>query len=193
MTDYSKVPINSLESLRLRLTQAMHSLNKLNDSIHQSQTLPQWSSIQNQLTVILSQLTSLSTTLETQREILQYINVYPLPEFPSTTHEGLLTTLLRKKNIPEVSEWITQSLEESKDKNPSASDQFATWCAETSAQESENWIFTGFRTKYEIDNDIPQAPEYSLGESTSTNVSQDEVSTDDLNKLIYMGIDPRKQ
>ena len=58
-----------------------------------------------------SQLMSVTTTLQHFQETLDSTVVYPLPKFPTTSHENLLTTLLRKKNAPEVDDWISDARE----------------------------------------------------------------------------------
>ncbi|KAH3687646.1 hypothetical protein WICPIJ_001363 [Wickerhamomyces pijperi] len=121
---YSNVPLDSLESLRLRLTQITHTLAKLSTELKTNPTissnpasnipnaqLPSWSSIQSQLTIILTQLRSLAVSLSDHSQVLETTVVYPLPSFPTTEQEGLLTTLMRKKLSPEVVDWIQQAKE----------------------------------------------------------------------------------
>ncbi|GMG37241.1 unnamed protein product [Ambrosiozyma monospora] len=72
--------------------------------------LPNYNNLQNQFNVILSQLESLVRTLDASRSVLQSTNVFPNYEFNTTQFEGLLTTLLRKKHLPEVDAWIDESV-----------------------------------------------------------------------------------
>ncbi|KAG7691509.1 hypothetical protein KL949_002554 [Ogataea haglerorum] len=108
--NFDDVPVQNLEQLRPRLTQLTHSLRKLEDSMAASATLPNWSNLQNQYNVILSQLTSFSRTMDLNKDVLKHTNVYPNTEFDTTQFEGLLTTLLRKKHLPEVAEWIESNM-----------------------------------------------------------------------------------
>ncbi|KAH3668638.1 hypothetical protein OGAPHI_002392 [Ogataea philodendri] len=105
--NFDDVPVQKLEQLRPRLTQLTHSLRKLEDSMAANPTLPNWSNLQNQYNVILSQLTSFSKTMDLNKAVLKHTNAYPNTEFDTTQFEGLLTTLLRKKHLPEVEEWIS--------------------------------------------------------------------------------------
>lgn len=109
---YNSVPLDSLESLRLRLTQVTHTLNKLSTEI-KSSTMPQWSSLQSQLSIVLTQLSSLAMALDEHSVTLESTVAYPLPSFPTTEQEGLLTTLMRKKLSPEVTDWIKEAKENS--------------------------------------------------------------------------------
>lgn len=108
--DYSGVPGPALDSVRMRLAQLTHSLRRIRDDLSRAE-LPQWYSLQSQISVTLSQLLSVTSTLQHFHDVLDSTMVYPLPKFPTTSHENLLTTLLRKKNIPEVEEWIKDAVE----------------------------------------------------------------------------------
>ncbi|KAL3235308.1 Mediator of RNA polymerase II transcription subunit 8 [Nakaseomyces bracarensis] len=108
--DYSGVPGPALDSVRMRLAQLTHSLRRIRDDLSRAE-LPQWYTLQSQISVTLSQLLSVTSTLQHFHDVLDTTMVYPLPKFPTTSHENLLTTLLRKKNIPEVEEWIKDAVE----------------------------------------------------------------------------------
>lgn len=108
--DFSSVPTQALDALRMKFSQLTASLSKIRDEMSRAE-LPQWYTLQAQLTVTLSQLSSLTNTLDHYEETLDATVAYPLPSFPTTTHEGLITTLMRKKNIPEVDEWIKDAKE----------------------------------------------------------------------------------
>lgn len=110
--DYSGVPGPALDSVRMRLAQLTHSLRRIRDDLSRAD-LTQWYSLQSQINVTLSQLMSVTSTLQHFEDTLDSTIVYPLPKFPTTSHESLLTTLLRKKNIPEVEEWIKDAIEAS--------------------------------------------------------------------------------
>ena len=49
---------------------------------------------------------SITNQLYNNEDLLRNTNVYPTPIFPTSAHENMLTTLLRKKVAPEVDEWI---------------------------------------------------------------------------------------
>ncbi|KAG0688146.1 mediator of RNA polymerase II transcription subunit 8 [Pichia californica] len=106
--NYENTPVEDLEQLRPRLTQLTHSLKKIEEALRnlhysQSSTI-ELTAIQNQFSVILQQLSSLSKTLQNHKERLSVTNVFPNREF--NTMSGLLFNLLRKKLTPEVEEWL---------------------------------------------------------------------------------------
>ena len=104
--DFSNVPSQALDALRMKLSQLTASLAKIRDEMSRAE-LPQWYTLQAQLTVTLTQLSSLTNTLDHYEETLDSTVAYPLPSFPTTAHEGLITTLMRKKNTPEVEESVS--------------------------------------------------------------------------------------
>ena len=67
-------------------------------------------SFQLQIKIISQQIESLSNTLTANDELLSRLVVFPLPEFPTRTSEGLLAQLLRKKLEPVVEDWIQDGL-----------------------------------------------------------------------------------
>lgn len=103
--DFNGVPGQALDAVRMRLAQLTHSLKRIRDELARAE-VPQWYTLQSQLNVTLSQLMSVTSTLQHFQTILDSTVVYPLPNFPTTSQEGLLTTLLRKKNSPEVDNWL---------------------------------------------------------------------------------------
>ncbi|KAK9389191.1 mediator of RNA polymerase II transcription complex subunit 8-domain-containing protein [Lipomyces mesembrius] len=109
--DTSSVPVDSLESIRLRLSQLTHWLNRL-QALVQQPTLPPWHTLHSQFAMVLKQLASLSHTLNQHADTLRATNAYPLPSFPVVQETGLLTTLLRKRVEPEVDEWIKAGAQE---------------------------------------------------------------------------------
>lgn len=111
-TDYHGIPSQALDAVRMRLAQLIHSLKRIRDELSKPE-LPQWYSLQSQLNITLQQLLSVTSTLEHFQETLDSSIVYPLPQFPTTSHENLLTTLLRKKYTPEVDDWLKASREAS--------------------------------------------------------------------------------
>ena len=111
-TDFSQIPYDVLESIRNRLNQIRQSLTKLADQINnhnrhpQKIKLPSYLYFQNQFQVLITQLMSITNQLYNNEDLLRNTNVYPTPIFPTSAHENMLTTLLRKKVAPEVDEWI---------------------------------------------------------------------------------------
>lgn len=155
--DYSGVPSQALDAVRMRSAQLTHSLRRLRDELAKAE-LPQWYSLQSQLNVTLSQLMSLTSNMQHFQDVLDSTVVYPLPNFPTTSHEGLLTTLLRKRNIPEVDEWIKSAREASdldtgsldtKDITKSLNDdkEISKWALETFVEEFEKHNYKGFHTR----------------------------------------------
>ena len=108
--DYNGIPSQALDAIRMRLAQLTHSLKRIRDELSKPD-LPQRYSLQSQLNITLQQLLSVTSTLEHFHETLDSTIIYPLPQFPTTSHENLLTTLLRKKYTPEVDQWLRESRE----------------------------------------------------------------------------------
>ncbi|CAN6601178.1 mediator of RNA polymerase II transcription subunit 8 [Trichomonascus vanleenenianus] len=148
--DLSNVPVAALESLRLRLAQLAHSLNSLSGQVQQA-TLPSWPGLQSQFNVLLTQLSSLSATITGFSELLQKTVAYPLPNFPTATQSGLLTTLLRKKNLPDVEEWIKDGNAAAENLVVRNDDEFTSWAANVAQECQENHEWTGFLTRKEVD------------------------------------------
>lgn len=133
--DFSGIPTVALESLRVRLAQLVHSLNGLNASVS-GQALAPWPSLHQQFNVALLQLESVVSNLENVPDATQSAVVYPMDNFPSRAMGGLLTTLLRKKNLPEVEEWIKEgdSVTESEGVDQEADDEFSQWAWDTAEE-----------------------------------------------------------
>lgn len=155
----SLIPADSLESIRNRLNQVHLSLRKLSDQInhhnrHPHVKLPSYTHIQNQFQVLITQLLSIANHLERNDNVLRNTNVYPLPAFPTTQHEGLVTTLLRKKPLPEVDEWIERAIADTEELKVHAAkdDEFAQWCSGKVLELREEFQFYGFLTNDEIDH-----------------------------------------
>lgn len=110
--DFDGVPGQAIDAVRMRAAQLTHSLRRIRDELSRAE-LPQWHSLQSQVNVTLSQFMSLTSTLQHFQDTLDSTVVFPLPSFPTTSHEGLLTTLLRKKYAPEVDNWIASARESS--------------------------------------------------------------------------------
>lgn len=147
----SQIPYESLESIRHRLNQVYVSLRKLADQIRYQPTgkirLPNYAHFVNQFQILITQLNSITSTLNNNAEVLSSTNVYPLPLFPTSQHEGLLTTLLRKKVLPDVDEWM----EEARKCPEGVTDETAEWYATKLLELRDDALFFGFDTQEELD------------------------------------------
>lgn len=157
--DVSQIPMDTLESIRNRLNQVHLSLRKLADQINHHNRhpnkvkLPNYGQFQNQFQVLLTQLHTITSNLENNDEVLKNTNVYPLPSFPTTQQEGLVTTLLRKKPLPEVDEWIESAMSKRNDEhiNIQKDDEFAQWCLTKVEELREEFQFYGFNSVEELE------------------------------------------
>lgn len=134
--DYAAVPAQELDAIRMKLSQLTSSLSKIKDDIGKPMGFQQWHSLNAKITLLLTQLSSLSRTLQHYEYALNSLLIYPLPNFPTTAHESLLTTLLRKKNIPEVDEWIKDckietSSAQVQQERIREDDDLSKWCLST--------------------------------------------------------------
>lgn len=149
-----------------------------------------------QTKIISGNFDGLLEVVNSHKALFDHLAVFPLPEFPGRTQEGLLGQLLRKKLEPGVEDWVAKSLEEGKAKKPLAvaADQeelcdFAysfcgqqirsrAWGAnftlEESAQGIEN-VNTGLKRKL-YDN---SAPPTEGDEEGSEKESDEEAAEDD--------------
>ncbi|KAI5955926.1 MED8 [Candida jiufengensis] len=162
--DFSQIPIDALEQIRNRLNQIHLSLRKLVEQInghnrHPSKIkLPTYIHFQNQFQVLITQLTSIANILYQNEDLLLKTNVYPTVNFPTSQQEGLLTTLLRKKALPEVDEWINLSLSaieeiektEKKQIDFEKNDEFNARCLMEIQNLREDFQFYGFHTIEEL-------------------------------------------
>lgn len=157
--DTSQIPIDTLESIRNRLNQVHLSLRKLSDQINHHNRhpnkvkLPNYAQFQNQFQVLLTQLHTITSDLDNNDGMLKNTNVYPLPSFPTTQQEGLITTLLRKKPLPEVDEWIESAANKRKNEyiNIQKDDEFAQWCLTKIEELREEFQFYGFNSVEELE------------------------------------------
>ena len=133
--DFSGVPVLALESLRVRMGQLVHSLSNLNAAVSGPQ-LPPWPALHQQFNVALLQLESVVSNLDVMPESTQRAVVFPTSLFPSGPQSGLLTTLLRKKALPDVEEWIRSGDEmiASEGLDPEADDDFCQWALDTATE-----------------------------------------------------------
>lgn len=156
----NQIPVDALELIRNRLNQVYQSLRKLADHINyhnrnpSKAKLPSYLNLQSQFQVLITQLQTIASQLDANSELLKSTNAYPLPSFPTTQHEGLVTTLLRKKPLPEVDEWIDAAIAESESfKLPiQADDDFAEWCYSKVKELEEEFNFDGFHTEHELEH-----------------------------------------
>ncbi|KAI3403685.1 MED8 [Candida oxycetoniae] len=161
--DFSQIPVDALESIRNRLNQIHVSLRKLSDQINNHNRyptkikLPSFTHFQNQFQVLITQLASVTNILYENEELLRNTNVYPTVNFPTTQHEGLLTTLLRKKALPEVNEWINSSIssidksQENGGLDLQKEDEFTIWCLMKIQELRDDYQFYGFHTVDELE------------------------------------------
>lgn len=155
--DHSKVPVEALESLRNRLNQVHLSLRKLSDQVNHNlrnphrTKLPNYAQFQNQFHVLITQLQSIASILSND-DILKRTNAYPLPNFPTTEHEALVTTLLRKKPLPEVEEWMKDAIGRGETRNTDLKqdEEFFRWCSETVQALRDEFQFYGFHSELEL-------------------------------------------
>lgn len=115
--------------------------------------MPGFSSLSSQLQVLVTQLQTIASQLDANADILRLSNAFPLPEFSTTQHEGLVTTLLRKKPLPEVDEWIDIAIAESEkydDLPLEKEDEFAEWCHSKVKELEAQYQFDGFQEAAEI-------------------------------------------
>lgn len=195
--DFKNVPSQALDALRMRLSQLIASLAKIRDEMSRAE-LPQWYTLQAQLTVTLTQLSSLTNTLHHYEEGLDAVVAYPLPSFPTTAHEGLITTLMRKKNIPEVDEWIRNARETSGIDVESVSDnqlksavqknkEITAWATQCLIKERKNHSFTGLHTMRELNEDGIDAKANLYSSSISKVKTSKPFDTDSVLKFIHQG------
>ncbi|CCJ29994.1 unnamed protein product [Pneumocystis jirovecii] len=127
-------PLNQLESLRNRALQLLHSLTHFLNIIDHSDPLPSWPVLISNLNILLS-----------KSNILKETRVFPSSSFPVRQQEGLLTTLLRKKVIPEVEEWEAEG--RLLGVNVEEDTSFYEWVKYVVIQEREKRNWEGYYTR----------------------------------------------
>ncbi|PLB54595.1 putative RNA polymerase II mediator complex component Med8 [Aspergillus steynii IBT 23096] len=100
--------IKTLEQSRQRLVQLTRSLASLITSLHQGETLPPWSSLQSQASIISNNLLSVSEHLSENHDLLSSLVAYPGPSYPGRTQSNILEQLLRTKLDPRVDDWVAR-------------------------------------------------------------------------------------
>ncbi len=146
-------------------------------------------SIQSQVNIIFTQLASLSATLSTYSETLSKTVVYPLPEFPTTEQESLLTTLLRKKPLPEVTDWIEESKQKSTDILLKDDEALTQWALSSTVDQRKGYEFKGFHTKKELEAGDTENNDFNVMGAPGVNQTT-KYSVDELLKLMYQGTVP---
>ncbi|KAL6941639.1 hypothetical protein ACO0RG_002775 [Hanseniaspora osmophila] len=167
--DYAAVPAQELDAIRMKLSQLTSSLSKIKEDIGKPIGFQQWHSLNAKITLLLTQLSSLSRTLQHYEYTLNSLLIYPLPNFPTTAHESLLTTLLRKKNIPEVDEWIKDckietSSAQAQQERIREDDSLSKWCLSALKKE---------RTKiFNADNQNEETNDYDMDIDSDFNANK---------------------
>ncbi|SCU91804.1 LAMI_0E07360g1_1 [Lachancea mirantina] len=195
--DFKEVPTQALDAIRMRLAQLTHSLAKMRDDMSRAE-LPQWHSLQLQVSVVVSQLHSLASTLRHFEETLDATVVVPLPNFPTTAHEGLLTTLLRKKNIPEVDEWINDAKESSGLNSTSAThaeiqksiqedEKITAWALDFIKAEQSNYSLHGLHTASELSEGVAPVSSVNYSVNANKHKPQRPFEFDNVLRSIYQG------
>ncbi|BAO38389.1 mediator of RNA polymerase II transcription subunit 8 [Kluyveromyces marxianus] len=195
--DFSNVPTQALDALRMKLSQLTASLAKIRDEMSKAE-LPQWYSLQAQLMVTLTQLSSLTNTLDHYEETLDSTVAYPLPSFPTTAHEGLITTLMRKKNIPEVDEWIKDARETNGIDVENLSDEeikklinkdkdITTWATKCIIDERSKHSYNGLHSAKELKELSMDESSNIYPSSVSTVKTSRPFSVDKLLKFVHQG------
>ncbi|KAK9464913.1 mediator of RNA polymerase II transcription complex subunit 8-domain-containing protein [Lipomyces arxii] len=164
-----QVPVEELESVRQRLSQLTHWLNRL-QAIAQQPVLPPYHVLQSQFSMVMNQLSALSTTLALHSEVLRTTSAYPLPKFPVAVESGLLAALLRKRPEPDVDEWIAQGAKRAKIATI-ADDDLWGWAQEYADSQRESRVWT---------------PEQDVNEDN--NKKEPNVELDRILQYMYQGI-----
>jgi len=112
---------------------------------------------------------------------------YPLSEFPTTEQESLLTTLLRKKPLPEVTDWVETSKEKSTDILLKDDEDLTDWALNITVNQRKNHLFKGFHTKKEVDEGDTDMGDVDVHER----VNKTKYSVDELLKFMYQGTVPQ--
>lgn len=204
LIDTSQIPSDSLESIRNRLNQVHLSLRKLADQINHHNRhptkvkLPNYAHFQNQFQVLITQLQLIAQNLSTNDDLLKHSNVHPTPSFPTTQQEGLVTTLLRKKPLPEVDEWVERALKS--DVGVGFHDEFSQWCFAKVQELRDEFQFYGFHTVEELDfMETPEGKAQSeknneieakkdRAESTITAGGKKGFTPNQVHKFMYQGL-----
>ncbi|TVY25652.1 Mediator of RNA polymerase II transcription subunit [Lachnellula hyalina] len=100
--------IKALEQTRQRLYQLKSNIISLQTDVMRSNPLPQWSSLQASISILVTNIETLTTHLSKNADQLNRTVVYPSTNYPGRTQEALLGQLLRKKLEPSVEGWVAE-------------------------------------------------------------------------------------
>ncbi|KAK9249240.1 mediator of RNA polymerase II transcription complex subunit 8-domain-containing protein [Lipomyces tetrasporus] len=204
--DAAAVPVDSLESVRQRLSQLTHWLNRL-QALVQQPTLPAWHTLHSQFAMVLKQLAALSHTLNQHADTLRATNAYPLPSFPVVQENGLLTTLLRKRVEPEVDEWIKVGADEGAAQHNNYSggtkrrrmaDDVWFFASQVAENERESRAWDGNFTAEELVRNRDVGGDEGASSATAINLddggggSDVEASLEQVLRYVYQGVDVRE-
>jgi len=124
------LPIEALESLRQSQAHLTHSLTTFLGTLQQ-EPLPPPETLLNHLSLLLSHLNSLTSTLQNPRfsQDLKSTAVYPNTNFPVRSHETILTSLLRRKLLPDDEQWelTGRQISDGIHVDPEREDEFVEW------------------------------------------------------------------
>lgn len=116
--------------------------------------------------------------------------VYPLPDFPTTEQESLLTTLLRKKPLPEVTDWIEESKQKSTDILLRDDEDLTQWALSSTVDQRNSYEFKGFHTKKELEAGDNEGNDVNVMDQ-GTGPTSTRYSVDELLKFMYQGTVPQ--
>jgi len=136
------------------------------------------------LSLLLSHLNSLTSTLQNPRfsQDLKSTAVFPQTNFPVRSNETILTSLLRRKLLPEDEEWERQG-RETAERIPhidtEREDEFIEWCQNRFLEITEGREYTrGTKTKEEREaKEKGEGDESDESDESDENVDEDEGKT----------------
>lgn len=98
-----------------------------------------------------------------------------------------MTTLLRKKPLPEVTEWVEESKKKSTDILLKDDEDLTDWAVNATVDQRKNYEFKGFHTKKELDDGDNEDNDINVTED----ISRPRHSVDELLKFMYEGTMPQ--
>lgn len=177
------LPVQELESLRIRLSQLHRSLSHMVNQV-QGAKLASWPGLQGQFNVLMTQLAALCSVLTASGDTLSRSVMYPLPNFPTTTQLGLLSTLVRKKNLPQIEEWIEEGQDAGRDIDSKEDQQFCEWAMQVTKQARENHIWQGFDTKA----GLPEEEDGIENETKDSNGGENKIEKEEDNDVEMLDV-----
>ncbi|KAK1755220.1 mediator of RNA polymerase II transcription subunit 8 [Echria macrotheca] len=103
--------VRQLDVLRQRLAQLVSSLQSLHESVATAQPLPTRESLQASTTILQRSISSIQDLMKENAHLFQRLALHPSTNFPGREHEGILTTLLRKKPELEMEQRVEAARE----------------------------------------------------------------------------------